>query len=1119
MPDPVATRSRAASPLRATRAFLFSDLRDYTKFVEREGDAAAARLLRDYRAIVRREVGRHEGAEVKTEGDSFYVVFNSPRGALECAVAILKRVEVHDLRHPDRPIHVGVGLHAGETVEFDDQFVGSAVIIGSRLCSKAKVGEILVSDTFRGLVRTGHSYDMEDRGALRLKGVSERVKAWSVRWGLAAAAPPGATTPVPAKAATLPLAAPRPLPTQGALVCPVLVGRDAEQATLDRYVTLAAGGEGHTVLVSGEAGVGKSALTRRVEQLAVDRGFRLLSGVTLESDAVVPYAPFVSAIRWGLRDLPRDEIGKVLTRVAPELAQLFPEAARTPGRVEQGSGVERSRLSVALQWLLASLAKDAPVLLVVEDLHWADEASLALLHFLTREISQARMLIVGTYRSDDLHQRHPLTRLLATLQRERCVAEIALPRLTPDQVGGLMRETLALAQPGVTITPEFRDAIFARSDGNPFFTEELLRSLVESGGIYFDRATGWGRKPLNELAIPSSIRDIIRARVERLPDEARATLSAASVGGLRIGFELLRAVTETEEIALARQLQQCIDEQLLVEVPGAREGVYGFRHALTRDVVYESLLLPVRRRLHLRIAKYLSADPDTPAAQVAPHWRDGGDNARATEAFEAAALKALAIHAPAQAVAHFEAAITARGDATVSDYLGLGRAYLAIDHVKARVAAEHGLALLGPNDDTSRRLELLQIAGTARWQSGDAEGSFALAREAVALTDARPDDRHKARIYDWFARAHIARGDDDGARQWAERALAVARAAGDRATEASALCTMAASESLTRPVTGLALIDEAASVARSAGNIILTLTGGGFPEPDVEALAPQVLARAHHNGIAYSFNGETARKRYIRSEQASTFVKRYGYERTTIASFRALTAVLAGDWPASGSFDAPGDPETDFFAASVRMLETLIAAARSGPSDALIDALKRQTRLPMSRNAPQWVVPWLSGEALLLSWAGRAAEARERTAEMLAFVDRVALPDLSLTALGRGLNLPAILLLLSGDRVRLLRMAVALEQTEGYGGDRDRLLAFAAALAGDDALALRHFASAGASYRERGLAFTRTLDLWALGDARPLGQEWTAELDEARDVLHRADARWLAGRLVGPART
>jgi class 3 adenylate cyclase/tetratricopeptide (TPR) repeat protein len=1114
VPDPAVTRSRTASPLRATRAFLFSDLREYTKFVEREGDAAAARLLRDYRSIVRREVGRYEGAEVKTEGDSFYVVFNSPRGALECAVAILKRVELHGLRHPDRPIRVGVGLHAGETVEFDDQFVGSAVIIGSRLCSKAKVGEILLSDTFRGLVRTGHSYEMEDRGALRLKGVSERVKAWSLRWGLAAATPVAPRAPMPAKAATLPLAAPRPLPTQGALVCPVLVGRDAELATLGRFVTLAAAGEGHTVLISGEAGVGKSALTRKVEQLAAERGFRLLSGVTLESDSVVPYAPFVSAIRWGLRDLPRDEIGKVLTRVAPELAQLFPEAARVPGRVEHESGVERSRLSVALQWLLAALANDAPVLLVVEDVHWADEASLALLHFLTREIGAARMLIVGTYRSDDLHQRHPLTRLLATLERERCVAEIALGRLTAEQIGGLMRETLALAEPGVTITPEFRDAIFARSDGNPFFTEELLRSLVQSGGIYFDRVTGWGRKPLNELAIPSSIRDIIRARVERLPDEARATLSAAAVVGLRVGFELLRAVTETDEIALARQLQQCIDEQLLVEVAGARDGVYSFRHALTRDVVYESLLLPVRRRLHLRIAKYLSADPDMPAAQIAPHWRDGGDNARAAESFEAAASKALAIHAPAQAVAHFEAAITARGDATLTDYLGLGRAYLAIDHVKARAAAEHGLALLGANDDASPRLELLQIAGTARWLSGDAEGSFALARDAVALTDGRPDDRLKARIYDWFARAHVARGADEDARQWAQRALAVARAAGDRATEASALCTMAASESLTRPVTGLALIDEAASVARSAGNIILTLTGtGSFPEPDVESLAPQVLARAHHNGIAYSFNGETARKRYIRSEQASTFVKRYGYERTTIASFRALSALLAGDWPASGSFDAPGDPETDLFAASVRMLEALIGAARSGPTDALVDAVKRQTRLPLSRNAPQWVVPWVSGEALLLWWAGRIDEARERTADLLAFADLVALPELSLTALGRGLNLPSILLLLTGDRERLLRMAAALEGTEGYGGDRDRLLAFAAALGGDDPTAHRHFAAAGPPYRERGLAFTRALDVWAIGRARPLGDEWSAGLLEAREILRLADAGWLAGAL------
>lgn len=165
-----------------TRAFLFSDLRDYTALVEAKGDAAGARLLRDYRALVRRAVARRRGAEVKTEGDSFYVSFDSPSTAVECAVAILRAAAARNARGPECPLRIGIGLHAGETAGDGRQPVGSAVNIASRLASHAAAGELLVSDTLRGLVRTTSPYRAIDQGALRLKGVSERIRAWSVRW-------------------------------------------------------------------------------------------------------------------------------------------------------------------------------------------------------------------------------------------------------------------------------------------------------------------------------------------------------------------------------------------------------------------------------------------------------------------------------------------------------------------------------------------------------------------------------------------------------------------------------------------------------------------------------------------------------------------------------------------------------------------------------------------------------------------------------------------------------------------------------------------------------------------------------------------------------------------------
>ncbi|HUG55447.1 MAG TPA: AAA family ATPase, partial [Candidatus Limnocylindrales bacterium] len=364
-------RPATKPPATAMRAFLFSDLRGYTAFVESHGDAAAAGLLKEYRGLVRREVAKHKGAEVKTEGDSFYVVFTSPSAALDCAVAILRKVEARNAKEPGHPLRVGLGLHAGETVEFDDQFVGSAVNVAARLTAKAEAGELIVSDTCRGLVRTATSHAMTEQGALRLKGVSERIRAWKVEWreDVPPAAPEAPAQPSALLSPSAPAGPAGPAP--GQLVSPVMIGREAEAARLVEMLALAAGGRGQTVLLAGEAGVGKSAIVRAAQEAASARGFRLLYGATMESDGGLPYAPFVAAVRSGFRGLDRDRLGRVLAQTAPDLAQLFPELGRD---AREPSSAEQLRLSVAFHGLFTAFAREAPVLLVVEDLHWADEA-------------------------------------------------------------------------------------------------------------------------------------------------------------------------------------------------------------------------------------------------------------------------------------------------------------------------------------------------------------------------------------------------------------------------------------------------------------------------------------------------------------------------------------------------------------------------------------------------------------------------------------------------------------------------------------------------------------------------------------------------------------------------
>ena len=1051
-----------------TRAFLFSDLREYTRFVEAHGDAAAAGLLREYRALVRREVRRHTGAEVKTEGDSFYVVFESPAAALECGVAILKGAAEHTRLHGERPLRIGMGLHAGETVPFDDQFVGSAVNIGARLASKAGPGELIISDTFRGLVRTGVTYAMTDRGPLRLKGLSERIRAWRVDWdGGTPAATPLAGAPAPA-AAAVPLPSPLAPPTlrSGELLCPILVGRERELEVVDAALVDAVAGHGAVLLVSGEAGVGKSALLRELERRAHEASFVLLPGATLESDAGLPYAPFISAIRLGYRDANVSEWRTALERLAPDLASLFPELGRAERERAAVSVVERHRIPIAFSTFLGELSAHAPVLLLLEDIHWADEASLALLERLAREVARWRVVIAATYRSDEMHRLHPLQRTVAGIRRDRLARELALLPLGREETVRL----ITAAAEDHRIDPDVAETIYRRTQGNPFFTEELLRAVVDGSA---------------SAPVPASVRDAVRARLTRLSAASRATVAVASVIGDRARSDVLCTVRGIGEVELSDQLHEAIDEQILVELDDIHEPAYAFRHALTREVVYEQMLLPERRRLHLRVAEALAGVRLTPASTLAEHWRLGGDRDKAAEAYARAAQRALALYAPVEAVAHVESAIEMRGSATLDDYETLARAYLFFDVAKARDAAKDGLELMAGDADTLRRIGLMRLAGRALSAVGDADGNAALANEAWTLAEAHGDPKTRAHAADWVANAAATRGHMADAREWAERAIETARASGELAVEANALATLAISIADRRPIDALRLVEDAAAIARRTGSA-------------------DVMARVHQNGVVDAFSAESERPRLVRIERGREFALRYGLRRPIFETFLLWHDMLALHWPEPST--APTEISDDLFSAWTELLHVLMEACRGGPAAAersapLVDRARKT-------GEPQWAVPWLGWRALLLEWAGDREGSRAATAEMLAMADRHHDPAIGLTALARGLNAPAVLAFLAGDAETLGRMDDALAEAQGHAGDRDAIAAFRSALDGRDAREC--FERAAADQRKRGLRLSIAVDLWALASRGAVTAEWAPVTTAVTEELRRAGAEWLA---------
>jgi len=1095
MPPRPASRTAARKIEKTvTRAFLFSDLRGYTDFVEARGDAAAALLLREYRGLVRAAVARQGGAEVKTEGDSFYVVFESALAALECAVAIHRAAQAHNDAKPDAPIRIGMGLHVGETVPYDDQFVGGAVNVAARLAAKAKAGELVVSDTFRGLIRTGQRYAMEDLGPQRLKGVTERLRAWKVEWR----APSAGAPPVEAVPPPLPLLSrsepvgPRPVP--GQLVCPVVVGRTAERARFVEHLGHAREGRGQTVLLSGEAGVGKSAFTRQAIDNATAQGFRVLYGVTVESDGGLPYAPFVAAVRSGFRGIERDRLGRVLAQTAPDLAQLFPELSKTT-RSEAASNVEQHRLSVAFQGLFSAFAREAPVLLVVEDLHWCDEASLSLLHYLARELRDTRVLLLGTYRSDEMHRRHPLLRVLAAMQRERVVGEIALGRLSREEVAELIRATFLPTDPNIRVSDEFRDALYDRSEGNPFFTEELIKSLVDSGDVFHSAGKGWDRKPIDQMKIPGSVREAVRARVEKLSPEAQTTLSAAAAIGLRSSFDLLRTVRGLGEAELEGHLREAIEQQLVVEL-GGRSDEYGFRHALTKEVVYDDLMVRERKRLHRAVADALIADPRAEPALVAHHLIAAADNESAVPYLLDAAKRAYRAFAPRDAATHYEKAIEIGlpGDEVGPTLEALAETYYLFDFARSRKAAEEAAELYRERRDVRGASRMLRLASRNAWQQGDPTRPSELAQEAIAILDGLEETVEQGRAIVNLAGLRMVSRADEEAVALSDRALKIGERFDDLWTTANALITKGTTlRNLDRADEGRSLVERGLALAREGG-------------------LADVALRAYNNLLIGADIDPGERERLL--AEGIAYAERHGIEQPMLAASRAFEAYLRGDWDEALAI-GERVPEGSFWHdGMVGTARAQITLGRQGPTVAM-SMFQRLADRAMRALEPDGYVWPMAQMMFVTAVADDRSECETWSRELSLRAERDPGVARSLAVGPTNLALAAAAYLGQPQWLEIVATGVPVDEN---GEVARRLLDAARAFFARDAAACGQATAAcyeltlsrRGGVPPAGLVLARELKRAGL----TLGQEWERPLGMLREHYERARADWYQTELA-----
>ncbi len=489
---------------------------------------------------------------------------------------------------------------------------------------------------------------------------------------------------------------------------PVLVGRERELEELMRCLDSVVEGKGTTVFVSGEAGSGKTRLVNEFIGIVKEKEIALLSSWCL-SDVAVPYFPFMEAFNAYFSAKNREEksAGLRQSRVQAESTEdeeseikvwlAGPKQAEKSGKLQNPTPQGWQDLAVAaVTKALLSISDRKTVILFIDDLHWADSASLSLLHYIARSISSARVLVLATYRSEELSpdaegRPHPLLETLRLMRREDLLREIKLPHLDQADVAALAEKMV-----GGSLHSELADKLAEESQGNPLFVVESLRMLSEHGSLVQD--SGRWRLSIDEVGIPTKIKDIILRRVSMLKPNQRRILDLASVIGERFDVELLGAVLGQDSLEVLETLNAVGQSSSLVCSEGS---FYEFDHAKSRDAIYEEISPPLKRGYHERIAEKMEAkskDPkDLPVNDLAYHYAQGGNKEKAAEYALAAGEDALSRFSNAEAIKYYAYVLDAAADA--SKYAG--------ERTKALEGLGDALSANGLFDEALKKFEQL----------------------------------------------------------------------------------------------------------------------------------------------------------------------------------------------------------------------------------------------------------------------------------------------------------------------------------------------------------------------------------------------------------------------------
>lgn len=612
------------------------------------------------------------------------------------------------------------------------------------------------------------------------------------------------------------------------LLSPVLVGRDAELRVLQEMLDGAVTGAGGTALIGGDAGIGKSSLCRALKARAADSGVRLVEGRCSPAESTLPYGPFLDALRFRLGQ-GRGESRELAETLDPILDLVGPLFSELSALAAEGGGAEAGRRGAAatampFERILLSvrrLAAAGPMLLLLEDVHWADPTSRDLLHYLARQVAGEPILLLATYRTDELHSGHPVHKLVATLGRERLAQRIQLEPLVADDVRAMLAAMLE-ADPA----PEFVETVLERTEGNPLFIEELMTALAHERP---EKHPDYSPADLADAAVPPTIHEIVLGRIEPMGADTVEASTVAAVIGRRFRFDTLQHALSWSEERLLPIVEDLVRHRILVELAGRAEDRFAFRHTLVQEVLLGSVIGRRRRQWHRRIAAALErygGESALPHTTLAYHYGEGGELRRAREHAVLAGDEAVRLCAWRQAELMYERALQVSEqeppDAELQASLLEKMTEVAWwqDRTGAlEQYAQEALSLRRSLGETQPVAALLRrLAHVYAYQKGELTRAVAALKEALEVLDSADACAELALVKNDLGRVHLARGDYAMAEECLGEALELARRHGDGAEEALAAAGLARLAMLRGRIgDGRARLDEARGLLNRPG--------------------------------------------------------------------------------------------------------------------------------------------------------------------------------------------------------------------------------------------------------------------------------------------------------------